>query len=119
METIKLQFPSKPQYVSMLRLTTSSIASAQGFDVEVIEDLKVCISEAVNDLIALNEVIDVEFHVGEEMLTMTISYANGLEDDNGDASLKTRRQMRRLILESLMDGVEETGNSVTLTKKQN
>lgn len=118
METIKLSFPSKPQYVQMLRLMTASIASTQGFDIEVIEDLRVCISEAVNDLIPENETIDVTFGVDDAALTMEIRYEHELGESE-DENTGERSQMRRLILESLMDEVEETEHSVKLTKKRN
>jgi serine/threonine-protein kinase RsbW len=52
-EQIVLTFPGKADYVSLARLTTSGVASRCGFDMDAIEDLKVCVSEILNKIIAL------------------------------------------------------------------
>ena len=45
-ETIKMEISANPEYVSIIRLTTSGIANKVGFCIDDIEDLKVAISEA-------------------------------------------------------------------------
>ena len=45
-ETIKMEIASNPQYVSVIRLTTSGIANKIGFCLEDIEDIKVEVIEA-------------------------------------------------------------------------
>ena len=50
-ETIKMEIASNPQYVSVIRLTTSGIANKIGFCLEDIEDIKVAVSEACTNAI--------------------------------------------------------------------
>ena len=50
-ETIKMEISSNPEYVSIIRLTTSGIANKIGFCLDDIEDLKVAISEACTNAI--------------------------------------------------------------------
>lgn len=48
---IEMKFPAKTDYVGVVRLTTSGIASRMGFTYDEIEDLKVAISEAVTNAV--------------------------------------------------------------------
>ena len=57
MKAVALQIPSRPEYVTTLRLVTASIAQKMHFDIEAIDDLRVCVSEAVNYLLPSNEEI--------------------------------------------------------------
>ena len=50
-ETIKMEISANPEYVSIIRLTTSGIANKVGFCLDDIEDLKVAISEACTNAI--------------------------------------------------------------------
>ena len=50
-ETIKMEIASNPQYVSIVRLTTSGIANKVGFCLDDIEDMKVAVSEACTNAI--------------------------------------------------------------------
>ena len=44
-ETIRLTVPAALEFVRIVRLTTSGVASRLGFDVEEIEDLRVAVDE--------------------------------------------------------------------------
>ncbi|SER38320.1 serine/threonine-protein kinase RsbW [Gracilibacillus ureilyticus] len=46
---IEMKVPAKPEYVGVVRLSTSGIANRMGFSYEEIEDLKVAISEAMSN----------------------------------------------------------------------
>src|SRR5699024_5791267 len=48
---IEMKVPAKPEYVGVIRLSLSGIANRMGFSYEVIEDLKVAISEAVTNVV--------------------------------------------------------------------
>lgn len=48
---IEMSLPAKAEYVGMLRLTISGIASRMGFSYDAIEDLKIAISEAVTNVV--------------------------------------------------------------------
>lgn len=49
---IEMKVPAKPEYVGVVRLSVSGIANRMGFSYDVIEDLKVAISEAVTNVVA-------------------------------------------------------------------
>jgi serine/threonine-protein kinase RsbW len=48
---IKLTIPCKPEYVSTVRLTLSSVASKADFDIDAIDDIKIAVSEACTNII--------------------------------------------------------------------
>jgi len=49
---IQMKVPAKPEYVGVIRLTISGIASRMGFTYEDIEDLKVALSEAATNVVS-------------------------------------------------------------------
>lgn len=49
---IQMKVPAKPEYVGVIRLTISGIASRMGFNYEDIEDLKVAVSEAATNVVS-------------------------------------------------------------------
>lgn len=48
---IEMKVPAKPEYVGVIRLTISGIASRMGFSYELIEDIKIATSEAVTNAV--------------------------------------------------------------------
>ena len=74
-ETIKMEIASNPQYVSVVRLTTSGIANKIGFCLEDIEDIKVAVSEACTNAIkhSLDNRFSVEYTIFENGLTIQIT----------------------------------------------
>ena len=48
---IEMKIPAKPEYVGVVRLTISGIASRMGFTIDDIEDLKIAISEACTNAV--------------------------------------------------------------------
>lgn len=114
MEKVSIRIPSKACYVSTLRLVTSSLANAQGFDVESVDDWRVCVSEAVNPLIGRNEVLDVDFILSPGALRIEI-HAKKCHEEGNDASEK---ELYRLILDSLLDSYIEEDDCIILEKKR-
>ncbi|MGE6257936.1 anti-sigma B factor RsbW [Heyndrickxia sporothermodurans] len=51
LDYIEMKIPAKPEYISVIRLTLSGIASRMGFAYEMIEDLKIATSEAITNAI--------------------------------------------------------------------
>ena len=51
LDYIEMKIPAKPDYVGVIRLTLSGIASRMGFTYEEIEDIKIAISEACTNAI--------------------------------------------------------------------
>ena len=54
-ETIRLTVPAALEYVRIVRLTASGVASRLGFDVEEIEDLRVAVDELASIVIEAAE----------------------------------------------------------------
>lgn len=48
---IEIRVPAKPQFVSVIRLTISGLASRIGFNYDEIEDLKIAASEAITNVV--------------------------------------------------------------------
>lgn len=49
---IEMKIPAKAEYVGVIRLSISGIASRMGFSYDAIEDLKVAISEAATNVVS-------------------------------------------------------------------
>lgn len=109
METVKLVIPSNPKYVTTLRLVTASIAQQMGFDIEAVDDLRVCVSEAVNYLFNFNEKIKIIFSEEKENLVITISAKVPMDDSK-------EGKLHRMIMESLLDEVEDRKDGLVLIK---
>ncbi|MFG6116499.1 anti-sigma B factor RsbW [Thalassobacillus devorans] len=63
---VEVKVPAKPEYVGVVRLSTSGIANRMGFSYEDIEDLKVAISEAITNAVkhAYKETDEGEITIG-------------------------------------------------------
>ncbi|HZH58930.1 MAG TPA: ATP-binding protein, partial [Metabacillus sp.] len=48
---IEMKVPAKPEYVGIIRLTLSGIASRMGYSYDDIEDLKIATSEACTNAV--------------------------------------------------------------------
>ncbi len=111
METVKLIIPSRPEYVTTLRLVTASLAREMGFDYEAVEDLRVCVSELVNYLLPFNDKLKVIYEEKEEGMKIRIK-----------AEIKNEQSpeavMSRMILESLMDKVSRGKDGIYLVKNR-
>nr|WP_204555960.1 anti-sigma B factor RsbW [Bacillus ectoiniformans] len=129
---IEMKIPAKPEFVGVIRLTLSGIASRMGFTYDAIEDLKIATSEAITNAVqhAYHEDEDGEVVVGFAL------YANHLEvmvSDNGksfnfsetkkalgpysESSLEFLREggLGLYLIETLMDEVKVHQNEgVTL-----
>ncbi len=49
-EIVEVTIPPKPEFVSVARLTTATVAARQSFTYDEIEDLKIAVSEACTAL---------------------------------------------------------------------
>ncbi len=110
---IVLELPLDPAYVQTARLVTASAANLCGFDMETVEDLRVCISEVLNAYISEDEISDTKmsliFTYENNALRITSPLSEALRESE-DMS------MGRLIIDSLMDEVEESKDTLTLVK---
>ena len=126
-ETIKMEISANPEYVSIIRLTTSGIANKVGFCIDDIEDLKVAISEACTNAIkhSLDERFIIIYSIIENGLTIEV-IDNGKGYDRGSVSEPDINNLKEggmglFIIEALMDEVtvesqEGKGTSIKMTK---
>jgi serine/threonine-protein kinase RsbW len=114
-DTIKLIVPNKKDYLSIIRLTASAIASKLGFNIEELEDVKVLIGEA--NIITLcsenTKQLEIEFKIKEKSLEILINLDGQL---NKEILEKEEVVMSKMIIESLSDEVDYSENSIRLTK---
>lgn len=116
MEYVKLELPSNPHYLQILRLSVASLANKVGFDVEVIEDLKVVASEVFMMLIPENKRIDIKIEHCIEYMNIEFHAENLMQEEGlNDINLELKKQ----ILLSLADEFKIGDNliSVKLNKK--
>lgn len=114
-DSIHLTIPSKPDYFSLVRLTTSSISNKCGMNIDEIEDIKVAIGEACANSLCFTDAdfIDIEFILDGEELNIKVS---NVKEDIPEGLEETRdRELGILIIKSLMDKVifNETGIEMT------
>ena len=129
-EMIELSIPHRSEYVSMIRLTVTSIASRMGFDIEEIEDMKVALSEACSNAIlhggcGEQENFLVQFIREQKRLVISVSdFGKGysvqsLQEPNAEEL--NEGGLGIFIIKSLMDDVKiksgsSQGTSITMIK---
>lgn len=113
-DIIKITIPSKPDYISVVRLTSSVIANNMGLNIDDIEDIKVAIAEAcINALRKSNEIF-IQFEIKQDKLVMKVNNVSLYKDDKID--LNKEIELGILIIKSLMDEVEFTEEGVEMIK---
>ncbi|MDO5011479.1 MAG: ATP-binding protein [Intestinibacter bartlettii] len=122
-----MEIASNPQYVSVVRLTTSGIANKIGFCLEDIEDIKVAVSEACTNAIkhSLDNRFSVEYTIFENGLTIQIT-DSGKGYDVEAVSKPNLEEPKEsglglFIIQSLMDEVDiksdiDHGTIIKMTK---
>ena len=133
---IEMRFPAKAEYVGVVRLSISGIASRMGFSYDDIEDLKIAMSEAVSNVVAhaYNDEgeVTIGFGVYEDRLEVMVADRGGsfdlrkIKDDIGpyDKNVEKIENLREggfglFLIKSLMDKVEfnnKYGVIVLMTK---
>lgn len=111
-DIIRLTIPDKPDYISVVRLTSSSICSNMGFNIEDIEDIKVAISEACINALDKDREIEVVFNMKEDRLLITIDNVSHKGADRSDRE----EELSLLIIKSLMDKVEFSQEGIRMIK---
>ncbi|MBU5311413.1 ATP-binding protein [Tissierella carlieri] len=115
-DVISFTIPRKPDYISLVRLTTSGIAHSMGLNVDDIEDIKVSIGEACVNSLMLNdgEEISLVFEIDEEKLSIEVT--NVSENIPEDLDERKERELGLLIIKSLMDEVVFNGDGIKMIK---
>ncbi|HLR21691.1 MAG TPA: ATP-binding protein [Tissierellaceae bacterium] len=115
-DRIDLNIPAKPDYISLVRLTTSGIGHNMNFNIEEIEDIKVCVGEACVNVINLSDIneISIIYIVKEDKLTIKVNDMTKNIDDKLNNSQEA--ELGLLIIKSLMDEVGFTKDGIEMTK---
>ncbi len=115
-DQISLRIPSKPDYVSLVRLTASYIANRSGLNVDDIEDIKVSIGEACINSLCLTdkEEILIDFIVDEDKITIKVSDSKEIIPEMLDQARE--RELGIVIIKSLMDSVVFTDDGIEIAK---
>jgi serine/threonine-protein kinase RsbW len=130
-DSLSMSVPSKPEYVGVVRLTVSAIASRMGFDIEQIEDLKVAVAEACTNAITHGlsedgcENVEIQFIMNHHRMIIHITdrghgfCSNEVQEPN----LKNPKEggLGIFIIRALMDEVElisdiGKGTTIKMTK---
>ncbi len=103
---IVLSIPPQAEWISLVRLTASGVANRCGFDIDTIEDIKVCVSEILNKVIdssfaSAGRSVSLSFEVLADSLAMEI---NG-EGLHGTSLFPEEDDFALAILDTLMDEV--------------
>ncbi|RDY23417.1 histidine kinase [Romboutsia maritimum] len=126
-ETIRMEITSNPQYVGIIRLTTSGIANKIGFPIDDIEDIKVAVSEACTNAIkhSNDDIFNITFKILDNGLNIEIQ-DNGQGYDISkikapDLENPKENGLGLFIIQSLMDDVsiesnDKDGTIIKMTK---
>jgi len=104
-DEIIMQLPKKADYVSLVRLTASGIASRTGFDIDAIEDIKVAISEVCNKIISHRpENYDEHYNITFRLLPNEFKVLFKVTDKLARTMFEGEDgEFAKLIISSLMD----------------
>lgn len=107
LDKVKLTLPFKAEYVSMARLLSSGMANRVGFDIDIIEDIKVAVAEVCNKFVKIGsqsvENYEVVFEVSDKGLNI-VFYC---EDKNLHCIFENDEDgLGAAIINALMDEVE-------------
>lgn len=105
-KTIKLEIPSVKSYSRVLRLTAAGAADAAGFNIDIIEDVKVIVAEVFSSIIEAGcKGAKINFTPDNEKLEVHFATCSG------EPVLKGANEMTVPILEALSGSViiEEDG----------
>ncbi|MFE8703034.1 anti-sigma B factor RsbW [Cytobacillus sp. FJAT-54145] len=134
---IEMKVPAKPEYVGVIRLTLSGIASRMGFSYDEIEDLKIATSEACTNAVQhaykINEIGEyivgfglfsdrIEVMVADNGQSFDFHKARkemGPYDQNDSVEILREGGLGLYLIETLMDEVRvhyKEGVTVFMTK---
>lgn len=123
-DKVSLSLPCKADYVTVARMTTSVIANKFNFDIEDIEDLKVAVSEACNNVVIhsnIDDFFNIDFFLnGKTFIIEVEDKGKGFDIqkyEGPDLENPSENGLGIYIIETLMDDVEiktEKGNGTKI-----
>lgn len=107
---IVISIPKNSEFIGILRLTSVSVANAYKFDLDSIEDIKMCVAEGAVSFIKSDSTEDLEvaFEYKENGLFITLPCVE---------ELQTSDNLSIQIIEALMDEVVIESGQLTMIKK--
>ncbi len=77
MDNLKISIPGKPEYLTMVRLATGSLASLAGFDIGDADDIKMAVCEACKNVSChgsegYSDKYDIDFSIEDGVFEVTI-----------------------------------------------
>ena len=126
-DLISMNMSVNPDFISVIRLTLSGVASRIGFSLDDIEDMKVCVSEACTNAIKHSDKdeFQIKFYVYPDKLTIEVlDDGIGYDVDSlASPDLKNPKTsgLGIFIIKTLMDEVEikscdKCGTIIKMTK---
>ena len=114
MDNLKFIIPGKPEYMTMIRLATSSLASMAGFDLETAEDIKMAVTEACKNVSChgqegYSDKYEIDFNVAEGSFEVTVIDAceeHTLAKSNPCRNCPQEGDIGMIMIRSLMSCVE-------------
>lgn len=76
MEIFRLNIPNKKEYVVSARLAATSVAGIHGYDIEKVEDIRLAVGEACNNVVLHSRgsaTIDIVIEIEKEFMKISIS----------------------------------------------
>ncbi len=135
-KSVGLEIPAEAEYIDVVRYTLYGIAANMGFSYEAIEDMKVAVSEAVNNAVlhayegSDAQKVDVRFETFDQGMQIIVKdYGASFDADSASSRAKPvlEQDIQRVgagglgiyLMQALMDEVEvtsEDGTEVIMTK---
>ncbi len=114
MDNLKITIPGKPEYMTMIRLTTGSLAAMAGFDLDEAEDIKLAVVEACKNVSChgqegYSDRYELEFNVDRGSFEVTIIDAcdkHTLEKSSPCKNCPQEGDIGIIMIRSLMSCVE-------------
>lgn len=111
---VELKLPAKKEYISIVRYTAMAYANDMGFDLERIEDIKLVISEAINNAVLHSDYADSSVFVsfgrdGDRLIIEVKDNGKGFHTSSYEAPKLEGGQCSGYgiyIMQTLSDGVE-------------
>lgn len=121
---IKLTIPTDNSFVSIARLTASSLTNKMGFNIEEIDDMKIAVAEACKHIIRSTnqENINIEFYFNEKQIEIEIkdTHERYIESKIEEIEEDYTEQLEMYILKNIMDDFKlkrNEKNSIIYMKK--
>ncbi len=130
MEIFKLNIPNKKEYVISARLAATSVAGIHGYDIEKIEDIRLAVGEACNNVVLHgrgSKSIEIVIEVDDRRMKITVSdEGKGFVPRDINAPIPEDYAGSGLglyIIDSIMDGLvveseKEKGTTIHMIKNR-